>query len=242
MRKCGRWSSAGRPIGRPVEAYEAFGEATRRMGEGQARARRWRRTGHDRLYVTGPEGTALGYLDTITGLSCGVPAGRAEEFHAALAAYRAGTGLGRARPGPQAPAQPGPPPSLGGTGCSPDLIGMHIPPPRQPADGAVRAAAGVPAPRRTGCSTMTRTPISRSRTAAHRSPAPPPRGGHHPRGTGTTWRPTGPGRRPPTSLPSCAPRRPSGVPWPGCSGCAPASALGGWALLGSGSPHATCAG
>ncbi|WP_214367037.1 nuclease-related domain-containing protein [Pseudonocardia sp. H11422] len=36
---------------------------------------------------------------------------------------------------------------------------------------------------------MTRTPSSRSRTAAHRPLAPPPRGGRHPRGRGTTWRP-----------------------------------------------------
>lgn len=125
------------------------------MSEGRAGVRRWRRTGHDRLYVTGPDGTALGYLDTITELPCGVPAGRAEEFHAALAAYRVGPDLGRVRSGPQAPAQPGPPPALGGT--------RH----------------------RTGCSTMTRTPISRSRTA-HRPLAPPPRGGRHPRGRGTT--------------------------------------------------------
>ncbi|MHA6797491.1 hypothetical protein ACVGVM_28870 (plasmid) [Pseudonocardia bannensis] len=75
-----------------------------------------------------------------------MPAGRAEEFHAALAAYRAGTDLGRAWPGPQTPAQPGPPPSLGGTRFSPDLIGMHIAPPPQPADGAVRAVGGVPGP------------------------------------------------------------------------------------------------
>ena len=117
------------------------------MGEDPGWVRRWRRYGHDRLYVTGPDGAALGYMDAITGRACGVPAGRSEEFHAALAAYHVGTGPGRARPGAQAPAQRVAPPSFGGSGTAPDLVGMPIPPPRTPADGQARSAATeVPGP------------------------------------------------------------------------------------------------
>jgi hypothetical protein len=49
---------------------------------------RWRRYGHDRLYVTGQDGNRLGYHDLRTGLAHEVPeAGRAE-FNAAAARFR----------------------------------------------------------------------------------------------------------------------------------------------------------
>ncbi|MFD8498018.1 hypothetical protein [Amycolatopsis sp. NPDC059657] len=49
--------------------------------------RRWRRGRAERLYVTGSDGRALGYLDVKTGLSHQVPAPRRAEFEALVDAF-----------------------------------------------------------------------------------------------------------------------------------------------------------
>lgn len=61
------------------------------QGAGRLRVRRWKRYGHDRLYVSTPTGESLGYLDLKTNHGVGVEVARSVEFWAAVDAWRAGT-------------------------------------------------------------------------------------------------------------------------------------------------------
>ena len=54
-----------------------------------ATASRWRRYGKDRVYVTGADGTKLGYLDLQTGHAQQVPVERTAEFHDAITRWHA---------------------------------------------------------------------------------------------------------------------------------------------------------
>jgi hypothetical protein len=56
-----------------------------------AKVERWRRFGHDRLYVEADDGTSLGFVDLKTGESRNVVPSQAEEFHAAVERWRADT-------------------------------------------------------------------------------------------------------------------------------------------------------
>lgn len=53
---------------------------------------RWTKYGHDRLYVTAPDGQRVGWLDQQTSAEHLEQPQLADEFHAALAAYRVGSG------------------------------------------------------------------------------------------------------------------------------------------------------
>ena len=53
------------------------------------RAERWRRYGHDRLYVTGADGVRLGYRDLTTGVDRLDVSARTAEFNEAVTAWRA---------------------------------------------------------------------------------------------------------------------------------------------------------
>lgn len=67
---------------------------------GRLRVRRWKRYGHDRLYVSTPAGETLGYLDLKTNRGVGVEVARSIEFWVAVDAWRAGA------PQPVAPTPP----------------------------------------------------------------------------------------------------------------------------------------
>lgn len=56
---------------------------------------RWGRDGKQRLYVVGDDQVQLGYVDLVTGRPADVRLERAEEFYAAVAAWRHATGRER---------------------------------------------------------------------------------------------------------------------------------------------------
>lgn len=72
-----------------------------------ATTKRWKRYGQDRVYVTAADGTALGFLNLLTGQPERVRLDRAAEFYSALAAWR------RHNPAPPPDAEPEITPTLG---------------------------------------------------------------------------------------------------------------------------------
>lgn len=80
-------------IGVPIETTPDSGSSTAPEGQAapvSAEARRWRRFGKDRLYVSAPDGTKLGWLDLISGQGEVELPALADSFHAAIAVWLAG--------------------------------------------------------------------------------------------------------------------------------------------------------
>lgn len=108
---------------------------------------RWRRYGHDRLYVQDQSGQRLGYHDVKTGTDVIEDHGRVQEFRKAIEAYSAGRQTGGT--GPSSPSSPPSPsqtfvPQQGGKHAAPAQLPVERPwtdlASNRPGDGVRRRA------------------------------------------------------------------------------------------------------